>query len=1009
MYSRLLGTLLIIQLIFQSCSVEKKYEPIDYVDPFIGTDAHGHTFPGATTPFGMVQLSPSNEFKAWDWCSGYHYSDSIIKGFAHTHISGAGLAGLGDILVMPTSGTLRLSPGTEAYPDSGYRSRFSHEREEASPGYYSVMLDDYNIKVELTASPRVGFHRYTFYNQGEVNIIVDPSHHIMERLFGTEVEIISDTEIRGYKNSEGEGGNRHVYFYAQFSKPFSRSGVAKNNVLVKDTKNTSGINTNCFAGFKVQDGDVIELKVAISHVSYEGAKKNFNAEAVHLDFNMAHIQARKLWENKLNRIIIESKNTEQKRTFYTGLYHSFISPNLFSDVDGKYVIEGKVYSSGYPHYSTFSTWDTYRALHPLFTIIEQEKTKDFVNSLVSRHFDSKVGLPIWELVGHDNACMIGYNTVSPLADAVLKDIKGIDPEKTYQAIRAAAFNTQKHSPNYDKSGMKEYIKLSFVPGEINCSVSKTTEQNYYDWCISKVAEKLGYIEDAEMFQNRSLGYRHLFNPETKFLYAKYATGEWRDMNVNVWDDLKGNYISGNMWGYSSYVPHDVSGLINLIGGRKEFGDWLDEIFSDTSATEGEMHVDISGFIGKYGHGDEPSHHLPYMYNYAGQPWKTQELVRQVMDQFYTDQPDGLINNEDLGQMSAWYIFSAMGFYPVCPGDLNYIIGSPIFNRVTINLENGKTFTINTSRTSKRNKYIQSATLNGKQLTRSFITHEQIMNGGELSFEMGSRPNKNWGSAEDDLPVSKTGMTKNYLPELPLTYKPYDNDKQIVFEHTRDVHLQSRTPNANIYYTLDGSQPNQGSLLYEHPLRISKNTMLKAIAYSDNSEPSLIYEREYFKGKHFEDIDGFPKLSLEHPAGGYGNKEGKQLMDRIIASKHYADGFWTGWNGSDMVAMIDFGVERTFDNLSIGFLTHTGVWIFPPKSIEVYVSGDNVNYNTLTKMDFYIGKEHNTDPHITRKEMDLKNVKGRYLKIRVNNLGAIPDWHGATGHKPWLFIDEILIN
>ena len=996
--------------ILSACSNKPGLNPVDYVDPLIGTDAQGHTFPGATTPFGMVQLSPSNDFKSWDWCSGYHYSDSILKGFAHTHVSGAGLAGLGDFLFMPTAGEVRVNPGTEENPDEGYRSRFSHRREVAKAGYYSVWLDDYNIGVELTSTPRVGFHRYSFEKGGMVNVIIDPTHQIMEKVLNAGIEIVSEKEVRGFKTSRGEAGERTAYFHAEFSKPFGDFGVSKADSVFQQTKNSSGENTKAYVRFNTNPGESIEVKVAVSFVSYEGAKRNLVAEARNKDFNQVHQEAVKMWEEKLGKIQIEGTSVEQKRIFYTGMYHSFISPNLISDVDGKYIVEGKEYQSSFPQYSNFSTWDTYRALNPLFTIIEQEKTSEFVNSLVSRHTDSKVGLPVWELLGHDNVCMIGYNTVSPLADAVLKDIKGIDAQKVYQAIKAASNSTEKHSPNYDRNGMEEYLLFNYVPGEINSSVSKTVEQNYYDWCISRVADKLGYTDEAEYYRKRSLGYRNLFHHESGFLFPKYSTGEWRKMDLNVWDDLKGNYVSGNIWGYSSYVPHDINGLKQLVERNQVFSEWLDNIFADTTSIEGTTHVDISGFIGKYGHGDEPSQHMAYLYNYTGEPWKTQELVRRIMDEFYSDRPDGLINNEDLGQMSAWYIFSALGFYPVCPGDLKYIIGIPKYDKTVVNLENGNTFTVMAKNNKPGNKYIQSVTLNGEPHNQSFITHKQILDGGELVFVLGNTPNKNWGTGKNDIPFSAVKVDKNNRINNPsVTYKPYDPDPGIVFEGTHKIILTCNTPGARIHYTLNGEIPTEKSKEYRKAIEITKTTELKAIAFSDSLKPSLVFEKEYLAGRSFKDLPGYPKFQLETKAEKYGAPDGSLLMDQEIGTNHFADGKWTGWSGSDMVATIDFGKKTSFKNISVGYLTNTGVWIFPPKFIFVLISDDNTKFRKIAELKTIQPQAPSTSITISRQILNLNNAKGRYLKVEARNMGKIPEWHGAAGLEPWMFIDEILIN
>jgi predicted alpha-1,2-mannosidase len=712
--------------------------PLCYVDPFIGTGGHGHTFPGATTPFGMIQLSPSNDAKAWDWCSGYHYSDSILKGFAHTHLSGTGLAGLGDILLMPTVGPVKVNPGTEQDPDSGYRSRFSHHKEGASPGYYWVSLLDYDINVELTCTPRVGFHRYTFGASGEGNIIIDPTHHIYEQLKETGIEFISDTEVRGYKRSVGSGGDRKVFFYARFSKPFKNYGIAVNDSVIGDRGMKKGRNIKAYGSFQVTKGEKVEVKVALSFVSGEGARKNFDAEAAGKDFEQVKNEAENKWREKLSKIEVKGGTLKDKRIFYTGLYHAMIAPNLISDTDGQYVVEGEIYRDTARQYSTYSTWDTFRAQHPLLTILEPEITREIVNSLISRHFDSKVELPVWELTGHDNACMTAYTPVSVIVDAVMKGIPGIDKEKAYQAIKAASMYDPKGSRYAGGPILPWLKKYNYVPSHLVQSVTHTMEYAYQDWCIYTLAKALGKDQDTAYYKRRSRSYLNLYRPDKGYFWPKDTLGNWTDLDRNNWNKMQQHYITGNIWGYSTFIPHDMEKLIALKGGKKKFVEWIDDIINDTTQIGGEVHVDLSGFIGKYGHGDEPSHQIPYLYNYAGQPWKTQALVRRVMREFYSDTPDGLVNNEDCGQMSAWYVFGALGFYPFCPGDNRYTTGSPLFEKVTIHLGNNKKFVITAKNASADNIYVQGMSMNGTKLNRPFIQHDDIENGGELEFTMGNR-------------------------------------------------------------------------------------------------------------------------------------------------------------------------------------------------------------------------------------------------------------------------------
>lgn len=987
--TRLFFTLIAIFYLSGSVTSAEKLL-LQKVDPMIGTDGIGHTFPGATTPFGLVQLSPSTDFKGWNWCSGYHYSDTVLKGFAHTHVSGAGLAGLGDILMMPTSGDVQLLPGSDDDPDSGYRSRFSHERESASPGYYQVLLDDYNIDVELTASARVGFHRYRFNDGGRGNVIFDPTHNIMESVTASKLEIVSDQVVRGFKQSSGEGGDRTVYFYAHCSKPFVASDISTENSLSAGS-----------VSFDTYKGESIEIKVGISHVSAEGAEANYKMEASKISFDEALDCAKDLWIDKLSKIEFKGYSESQNRVFYTALYHSFISPNLISDVTGEYKVEGVKYHSDELQYSTFSTWDTYRALNPLFSIIEHRSTADFVNSLVKRHSLHKVELPVWELVGHDNICMIGYNAVAPMAEAVLKNIDGIDNQSVLDAVVAASNDLTKHSPNYDVNGMEEYLLLNYVPGDINCSVSKTVEQNYYDWSIAKVAEKLGDSDLAAQYYRRSLGYRKLYNPETQYLSPKFRTGKWRGMSSSSWNDYVGNYVSGNIWGYSAYVPHDTEGWIKLLGGEDRLAEWLDKVIADTTKIGGDQHLDISGFIGKYGHGDEPSQHIPYLYNFAKQPWKTQYLVRQVMDQLYSDSPDGLINNEDLGQMSAWYIFSSLGFYPVNPSSGDYIIGSPLVDRATINLENGKTFKIRTENNSSSNRYIQSVKFNGTAYPYSYITHDMIMEGGDLLVVMGSKPNKSWGSDSNYTPRS---LTTSEGEDSVIPFTPYDQISGYTFEQSHEVDLNCLTNDAVIYYTLDGTVPSEKSSVYRSPILLDKSTLVKAVAITEEKNKSFIFEQNYYKAKKI-DLDINSVKFSEYPHS-FGETDGSMLFDGEVGSLHFGDGKWSGWKKDTVTISIDLGEELSISGVNLGYLNHNKVWIFQPKSITVIIPQEGEDY--ISSKDILLSKSMEGSRLNRREYFSFKDIVSRYVTVQVICHNKIPSWHAAAGEKPLLFLDELMI-
>lgn len=722
-----------------------KKDVLVYVDPLIGTDGHGHTHPAATLPFGMVQVGLTNKHKGWDWCSGYNYNDTVAQGFAHTHLSGTGLTGLGDILLMPTSGDLKLEPGTDENPDEGYSSRWSHKTEIATPGYYKVHLDDYNIDVELTCTKRVGFHRYTFNNKGLHHIIIDPTNKIYEQLFGSEIEILSDTEVRGFKHCNGAGGNRHVYFYAKFSKPFDKKGVAVDRKLIEGNIANAKV-SNGYVAYNVNPGDIIEAKVAISFVDYEGAKKNYDAETTGKSFDNALAEAKAIWQKELSKVQVEDSEApvELLRTFYTGLYHAMLHPNLISDVDLRYYVEGKVYQGKINQYSTYSTWDTFRAQHPLLTIINPEITSELVNSIISRHYESKVDIPIWELTGHDNACMQSYTPVSVVVDAIFKGIPGIDKEVAYAAIKSVSLNDEKRSA-FARGLVVPWIKkLNYVPSNIWESCSHTIEYAYQDWCIYALAKELGK-EDTTYYKKRSLSYLNLFRKDIGYIAPKDSLGNWIDIDLTNWESLRPHYITGNIWGYTTFVPHDIDNLIELKGGKEAFCNWLDEILADTSHIKGEAHVDISGFTGRYAHGDEPSHQIPYLYNYAGKPWKTQELVRHVMTEFYNDTPNGYCNNEDCGQMSAWYVMGALGLYDFCPGDNLYTLTSPLFKKVTINLDNGKKIIITGNNNPVEHKYIKSLSVNGEEYHTHLISHEKLIDDARLNYVLSNEPNTTWAA------------------------------------------------------------------------------------------------------------------------------------------------------------------------------------------------------------------------------------------------------------------------
>ena len=700
-------SLFIILSVIVSCQKKSDSILLNYVDPFIGTGAHGHTYPGATLPFAMVQLSPDTRLDTWDGCGGYHYSDSSIIGFSHTHLSGTGVSDYGDILFQPFTGDIQWKPGIRGQADSGYRSRFSHKNETASPGYYQVMLNDDSINVELTASERVGFHKYEYQTGEDAQLILDLTHR--DPLISADIKQISDTEIEGFRISKLWAGEQYVYFVAQFSQPIK--SISWQQAEEKDFIGSSP-SGNQKAVFDFGSISELKIKVALSAVSCEGARKNLNAEIPHWNFKKAQQQAEDIWYQQLSKIEIEGGTKAQKRNFYTAFYHSMLTPNLHSDVDGKYRgMDLKVHSDKtFTNYTVFSLWDTFRGLHPLLTITHPNETREFCNSLI--HKAEQFGeIPMWELASNDTRCMIGYHGVSVLADAILKNIKNINIEKAYQVMLMSA--------NVEKRGINFYNELGFVPYNRNSqAVSKTLEYAYNDWCIAQIAQKLNKTKDYEYYIARSQFYKNLYDKETGFMRPRNDKRVWEEnfdpMRVGF------SYTEGNSFQYSLFVPHDVEGLKKLIGGKQAFEQWLDKLFDTEINHELEEGTDVTGLIGNYAHGNEPSHHLAYLYNYTDSPWKTQDKTYQILNELYMDTPGGICGNEDCGQMSAWYVLSAMGFYSMCPGMNTYTLTSPLFDKVVIHLQDNKKFVINSKKTSKDAKYIESMQLNGKTYTANHL-------------------------------------------------------------------------------------------------------------------------------------------------------------------------------------------------------------------------------------------------------------------------------------------------
>jgi len=723
-----------------------------YVNPFVGTQGDGNTYPGAVSPFGFVQLSPDTEIKDWEADSGYQYKDSTMYGFSMTHFSGTGCPDLGDFLFVPSVGQLKFQSGIKGKPDSGYITRFSHQQEKASPGYYSVYLPEHKVTVELAATERAGILKFTFPKSDSANVMIDLAHVLQWKIIWSHLRIENGQLVTGMHMVHGWAKERSVYFAARYSKPFSKFGIVNNGkrVLYNTSRFTSkyesaGTDIQFYARYNTDSQQTIMVKVGISAVSTINALENLDTEIPGWDFDKVVATTKGKWNKELNKITIEG-NQEEKETFYTSLYHAFLSPGIYSDVNGEYRgFDQNVHQTkDFTDYTIFSLWDTYRAVHPLFNLVQADRNTDMVKSLLA-HYDQSVDhlLPIWTFYSNETWCMIGYHVVSVIADAYLKGNRIFDAENAFQAMKMTAMN-----PDYDH--LTTFNTLGYVPYDLeNESVSKTLEYAYDDYCIAQMSKSLGKTTDYDYFMKRAMSYKNIFDPVTKFMRGKDSKGNWHTpFNPGDYQN-SGDFTEATSWQYTWYVPQDVQGLINLMGGRKQFVAKLDTLF----ITPSKGVEDIHGIIGQYWHGNEPSQQIAYFFDYAGEPWKTQYWIHQIMKTQYGNKPNSLCGNDDCGQMSAWYLFNVLGFYPVCPVNDQYVIGSPCAKEATVNLSNGKKIEMSALNYSEKNIYIQSMTLNGKKWDKTYIPFNELNDGGNIIYRMGAKPNKNWGTAPDSQPLS----------------------------------------------------------------------------------------------------------------------------------------------------------------------------------------------------------------------------------------------------------------
>ena len=884
-------TLLLLALAALGCS-PRSADPVDYVNPFIGTGFHGHTYPGATTPFGMVQLSPDTRAGNWDACAGYHYSDTTIDGFSHTHLSGTGCADLADILFHPTTREIVIHDG-ECVLQPYF---FSHDDERASCGYYAVTLPDVNIGVELTAAPRTGVHRYTFTGKGPRQVIVDLLHTVTEEKIDLcELRRTAPGELAGMRSTQGWVPDQYVFFAARFSEPFADVQLLGDKQAVLT-----------FA----PDVRTLTIAVGLSSVSVENARMNSLAEVPELDFDAVHARAVGQWRKALGDIVVEGGSRDEMINFYTAQYHTKLTPNLMSDVNGEYRRHDQTVArmpEGESYYSTFSLWDTFRAWNPLQTMVDTALVNDMIRSMLDM-YDSTGELPIWPLASGETGTMIGYHAVSVIADAYLKGIRGYDADKALEAMI--------RSSNINKKGSDYYTAQGYIPSNIKReSVSCTLEYAYDDWAIARMAQAMGRDDVFGEYARRALNYVNVFDGSTCFFRGRQSDGNW---SAPFEEFATGrDYTEATPWHYRFFVPHDVNGLIQLFGSREAFIREMDRLFTLESD---EMQLDVSdvtGLMGQYAHGNEPSHHMAYLYNYVGQPWKTQELTRRLLHEMYAPTPEGIIGNEDCGQMSAWYVFSSLGFYPVCPGSNEFALTAPQFPKAVVRLANGRTLTV-TADNPRRSVYIASVTLDGKPIDRNYITYDELMQGGELHFALRPRPDYERGTDDAAAPHS---LTRGEVVSI-----PYTTQNVSLFTEPLAVALATTTSGAEIRYTLDGSEPTETSALYAAPVPVDRSLTLKAKGFKLGAAPSRTLTLEAEKAVFRK--GALAGETATHPGVAYSYYEGVFSCVNDIRKGKYVS---SGTMPAPSIAQAPQEDHFAYVFTGLILIPERGVWEFMTKS------------------------------------------------------------------------------
>lgn len=989
---RRLSPLLLLALLLVHCGTRKATQsgtqpldllnPVLYVDPHIGTGGHGHTFPGATVPFGMVQLSPDTRLEGWDGCSGYHYSDSVIYGFSHTHLSGTGVSDYGDILLMPFSGNLdTLRP----YPHGNYASPFRRSFEVVLPAGYQVLLDKPQVLATLTATAHVGVHRYMFKQIQNRAILVDLAHR--DPLISSSLEpaytrnqennLVRDKfSVVGHRRSNAWARNQQLFFAITFSEPIDSLE------LVRDTAGNPLLAKIRFSNTP-EKREALVVRVGLSSTSTEAAQAHIRLETPHPDLQEYGEVASRAWREQLSKIEVQGATNTQLRVFYTALYHTMLAPNIWSDASGTYMgMDGKVHQlkPGDKQSTVFSLWDTFRANHPLHTLLESERTASWIRTFL-RHYQEGGRLPVWELAANETDCMIGYHSVPVIVDAYMKGIRDFDADLALEAMVASARQTRFGLGAYQKQGM-------IGAGDESESVSKTLEYAFDDWCIATFAQALGKADIAAEFYLRAQYHRNLYDPATGFYRAR-MNGGWMERfdprEVNF------NFTEANAWQYSLFAPHDIGTLMDMKGGPRGLEAHLDSLFSADSRTTGREQSDITGLIGQYAHGNEPSHHMAYLYAHCGAAHKTQALVRRIMDELYTDQPDGLSGNEDCGQMSAWLVMSAMGLYPVTPGSPNYTIGTPWFPEVTLHLDGGKTFRITADNPSAKKPYIAAATLNGQPHTRPWISHAEILAGGELHFTMSAQPHPEAFSDWQSLPAQR-------VPGPVLTPAPAILSASQTFTQPMPVSIQG-SPGAVLRYSLDHGNT---WLPYTAPILLKEDTKILAQAQLNGALPSKSVLGEFFRIPEGRRIQLASRYANQYAAGG-----DKALIDRLRGGDNFRTGRWQGYQ-SDLTATIDLGQEQVLRRVGAGFLQDVGSWIWLPSGVTFEVSTDGKTFQPLAQLNHTVKADDYNAQTYDFQVACPPGTRARYVRMTARNFGVCPPWHLGAGGQAWIFADEFWV-